>query len=59
MDIEILYAWKSLGIPVPFIMDVMFDLADECLSRKQAFPASLVPIDRRVRNRMRALSEFA
>jgi hypothetical protein len=55
VDAEILCSWEQLQIPVPIIIDIALAMADECQAKLKPFPATLVPIDRRVRQHMRNL----
>ncbi len=58
MDIETLFLWKQMKIPVEIIMEIAWGIADECLAQKKPFPATLAPIHRRVNRYLKKRSEF-
>ncbi len=58
LDGETLFRWKNAQVPVEVIMDIAWKIADDCMTQKRAFPASLAPIDRQVQKFLKKRIEF-
>jgi hypothetical protein len=58
VDLDILNAWENSGLKAEFIAKVMLEYFDECKQKSKVFPASLLPISRKVRSILIKTSEF-
>ena len=58
LDLEIVRQWQISAIPIDVVTSVMLEMQEECVKRKQPFPATLIPIGKRLQRAMQRLHEF-
>lgn len=58
IDAETLLRWKTNCVPIDVIMDVAWAIADECMAQNRPYPASLAPIDQRIKRYLKKKKEF-
>lgn len=58
VDLDILKAWENSGIKAEFIAQIMLEYSEECKQKSKHFPATLLPLSRKVRSILIKTSEF-
>ncbi|KAB8028600.1 hypothetical protein [Fluviispira multicolorata] len=57
-DLDILKSWEDMGLKPEFIAQIMFEYAEECKQKAKVFPATLLPLSRKVRAILIKSTEF-